>query len=178
MSREERGLRGDVDARHLRDRRWPQPSFLFPARGRVDARKDPRKEAQPCPSLYLPKAYCLLQRPHKCPAIPSYWASTSTVYMSPGWAPCRGRAVCTSPETSLMQSQPSESLSRENLRPREDGGVQGGTGTIYGVLFRDTPPRPCDLLKFHILSVTWGWQKHPGCPVSLPSFRDLLRDRA
>lgn len=157
MSSEELGLRGDVDARHLRDRRWPQPSFLFPARGRVDARKDPRKEAQPYPSLYLPKAYCPSRRPHKCPAIPSYWASTSTVYMSPGWAPCRGRAVRTSPETSLMQSQPSESLSRENLRPREDGGGWGreALGPYMG-FFSETPPGPCDLLKFHILSVTWG----------------------
>lgn len=177
MSSEERALRGEVDARHLRDRHWPQVSFLLRAWGRVDARRDPGKEAQPCPSLCLPKAYSPCQRPHHCPAIPSYRASTSTVYMSPGWAPCRGRAMCTSPETSLMQSQPSESLTRENLRSREYRG-QGGTGTIYGVLLRVPPPGQCDLLKFHILSVTWGWQHCPGCLVSLPSFRDLLRDRA
>lgn len=53
--------------------------------------------------------------------IPVSWASTSTVYVSPGWAPCRDWAVYTSPDTSLMQSQPSESLTRENLRPKEEG---------------------------------------------------------
>ena len=65
----------------------------------------------------------------------------------------------------------------ENLRPREDGG-QGGTGTIYGALLRDAPPGPRDLFKCHILSVTRGGQQCPGCLVSLPSFKDLSRDRA
>lgn len=86
--------------------------------------------------------------------------------------------MCTSPETSLMQSQPSESLTKENLRPREDGGGREALGPYMGSYSEMSPPGPHDLFKCHILSVTRGGQQCPGCLVSLPSFKDLSRDRA